>query len=35
VYADEGHHFVQPDHVRDVQQRTIKWMDAYLKPPKM
>ena len=35
VYPDEGHHFVQPEHVRDVQQRTIKWMDAYLKGPKM
>ncbi|MDB4876700.1 MAG: peptidase [Gemmatimonadetes bacterium] len=34
VYPDEGHHFVNPDHVRDVQQRTVRWMDAYLKGPK-
>jgi dipeptidyl aminopeptidase/acylaminoacyl peptidase len=32
VYPDEGHHFVNPDHVRDVQERTIKWLDSYLKP---
>ncbi len=35
VYPDEGHHFVQPEHVRDVQERTLKWMDSYLKAPKM
>ena len=35
IYPDEGHHFVQPDHVRDVQERTIKWMDAYVRGPKM
>lgn len=35
VYPDEGHHFVQPQHVRDVQERTLKWMDTYLKAPKM
>jgi dipeptidyl aminopeptidase/acylaminoacyl peptidase len=35
VYPDEGHHFVQPDHVRDVQERTLKWLDSYLKAPKM
>jgi len=32
IYPDEGHGFVQPDHVRDVRERTVKWMDAYLKP---
>jgi dipeptidyl aminopeptidase/acylaminoacyl peptidase len=30
VYPDEGHSFVQPDHVRDVQERTLRWMDTYL-----
>ncbi len=35
VYPDEGHHFVQPDHIRDVRERTVKWMDVYLKGPKM
>ncbi len=34
VYPDEGHHFVIPEHVRDVRDRTVKWMDAYLKAPK-
>ena len=34
VYPDEGHHFVMPEHVRDVRERTVKWMDAYLKEPK-
>jgi dipeptidyl aminopeptidase/acylaminoacyl peptidase len=33
VYPDEGHHFVNPIHVRDVRDRTIKWMDRYLKGP--
>jgi dipeptidyl aminopeptidase/acylaminoacyl peptidase len=32
VYPDEGHGFIQPDHVRDVRERTVKWMDGYLKP---
>jgi len=31
VYPDEGHAFVQPTHIRDVRERTVKWMDAYLK----
>jgi dipeptidyl aminopeptidase/acylaminoacyl peptidase len=30
VYPDEGHSFVQPEHVRDVQERTLRWMDSYL-----
>ena len=32
VYPDEGHSFVQPEHIRDVQQRTINWMNTYLNP---
>ena len=32
VYPDEGHSFVQPEHVRDVQERTLRWMDSYLNP---
>ncbi|HEY8684266.1 MAG TPA: S9 family peptidase [Chloroflexota bacterium] len=31
VYPDEGHSFVQPEHMRDVQERTLRWMDSYLK----
>ncbi len=31
VYPDEGHSFVQPEHIRDVQERTLRWMDSYLK----
>ena len=31
VYPDEGHSFVQPAHIRDVQERTLKWMERYLK----
>jgi dipeptidyl aminopeptidase/acylaminoacyl peptidase len=31
VYPDEGHAFVQPEHTKDVQERTLKWMDTYLK----
>jgi dipeptidyl aminopeptidase/acylaminoacyl peptidase len=34
VYPDEGHHFANPQHARDVIQRTVRWMDAYLKGPK-
>jgi dipeptidyl aminopeptidase/acylaminoacyl peptidase len=34
VYPDEGHHFVVPEHARDVIERTVRWMDAYLKGPK-
>jgi dipeptidyl aminopeptidase/acylaminoacyl peptidase len=32
VYPDEGHAFVQPEHIRDVQQRTLNWMNTYLNP---
>ena len=34
VYPDEGHHFVNPAHVRDARERTVNWMDTYLKRPK-
>jgi dipeptidyl aminopeptidase/acylaminoacyl peptidase len=34
VYPDEGHHFVLPEHVIDVRQRTLRWMDTYLKGPR-
>ncbi len=34
VYPDEGHHFENPEHARDVRERTVRWMDAYLKGPK-
>ena len=31
IYPGEGHVFNQPDHQRDVMERTIKWFDAHLK----
>ncbi len=34
IYPDEGHAIGNPDHVRDLRERTVKWMDMYLKPPK-
>lgn len=34
VYPDEGHGFANPVHIRDVRERTVRWMDTYLKPPK-
>ncbi|MDG2539729.1 S9 family peptidase [Dyella jiangningensis] len=30
VYPNEGHHFVDPDHQRDVLQRALMWFDKYL-----
>jgi dipeptidyl aminopeptidase/acylaminoacyl peptidase len=30
VYEREGHHFVKPDDIRDVQRRAIAWFDAHL-----
>jgi dipeptidyl aminopeptidase/acylaminoacyl peptidase len=30
VYPDEGHGFVNPDHQRDVLERSIKWFNQYL-----
>ena len=31
VYPDEGHGFVNPDHQRDVMERSIRWFGEYLK----
>jgi len=31
IYPGEGHSFIQPDHQRDVMDRTIAWFDRYLK----
>ena len=31
IYAGEGHVFNQPEHQRDVMERTIAWFDHYLK----
>jgi len=30
VYPDEGHHFVDPTHQRDVLQRALSWFEKYL-----
>ncbi|MEW9625136.1 S9 family peptidase [Rhodanobacter geophilus] len=30
VYQDEGHHFENPEHTRDVQQRSLAWFAKYL-----
>ncbi|KLD65116.1 S9 family peptidase [Dyella japonica] len=30
VYPNEGHHFVDPDHQRDVLQRALLWFEKYL-----
>ena len=30
VYPDEGHHFVDPEHQRDVLQRALDWFEEYL-----
>ncbi|PXV56934.1 Dipeptidyl aminopeptidase/acylaminoacyl peptidase [Dyella jiangningensis] len=32
VYPNEGHHFVDPDHQRDVLQRALMWFEKYLPP---
>jgi len=32
VYPDEGHHFVDPAHQRDVLQRALDWFERYLPP---
>jgi len=34
VYPNEGHHFVDPDHQRDVLQRALMWFEKYLPPSK-
>jgi dipeptidyl aminopeptidase/acylaminoacyl peptidase len=31
VYEREGHHFVNPEHIRDVQRRSVAWFDTHLK----
>jgi dipeptidyl aminopeptidase/acylaminoacyl peptidase len=33
VYPNEGHHFVDPDHQRDVLQRALMWFEKYLPAP--
>jgi dipeptidyl aminopeptidase/acylaminoacyl peptidase len=35
VYPDEGHGIRSPAHVRDLQERTLRWFDQYLKAPAM
>jgi len=30
VYPNEGHHFENPEHTRDVQQRSLAWFAKYL-----
>jgi dipeptidyl aminopeptidase/acylaminoacyl peptidase len=35
VYPDEGHGIRNPAHTRDLQERTIRWFDQYLKAPAM
>ena len=35
VYPDEGHGIRNPAHTRDLQERTIRWFDQYLKSPAM
>ena len=32
VYPNEGHHFVNPVHQRDVLQRALNWFEKYLPP---
>ena len=32
VYPNEGHHFIDPAHQRDVLQRALGWFEAYLPP---
>ena len=31
IYEGEGHRVRRPDHVRDIQKRTLDWFDRYLK----
>ena len=30
IYADEGHHFRNPDNIQDVSDRLVAWFDKYL-----
>jgi dipeptidyl aminopeptidase/acylaminoacyl peptidase len=32
IYPDEGHHFVSPDHQRDVLMRALDWFEAQMPP---
>jgi dipeptidyl aminopeptidase/acylaminoacyl peptidase len=32
VYEHEGHHFTNPEHIRDRTRRTVAWFDAHLRP---
>ena len=31
IYENEGHGIRRPDHVKDIQERTVAWFDKYLK----
>ncbi len=33
IYPDEGHHIRQPEHILDVQRRTVEWFNRYLGNP--
>jgi dipeptidyl aminopeptidase/acylaminoacyl peptidase len=30
IYADEGHHFMKPENVADLNRRLVDWFDRYL-----
>jgi dipeptidyl aminopeptidase/acylaminoacyl peptidase len=32
LYPNEGHHFVSPDHQRDVLKRALDWFEAEMPP---
>jgi dipeptidyl aminopeptidase/acylaminoacyl peptidase len=31
IYPDEGHHIHDPEHLADLDARTLAWFDRYLK----
>ena len=31
IYPNEGHHFRDPEHLRDLSEREAKWFAEYLK----
>jgi len=31
VYENEGHHFTNPAHRRDLIERTVRWFDDHLR----
>jgi dipeptidyl aminopeptidase/acylaminoacyl peptidase len=31
IYPDEGHRITKPEHLSDVQKRSVEWLDRYLK----